>query len=234
MTGRKLILFAALVACLALAGPAWAGSVVFSGNDFPSGQGDLSFSPGLLNKLTIAAGGGGNGALVTDLLTTGGAKLCGGDCPITNGYLVLTTGGEISGSSGGGLFAYDFAAGGNIKIYGGIGALPVGTELFMATLGMGTFNGGGSVGSVTAGINLASIVLNPALGVYKYTGANNNDISFNVSPSCSTGGICNGTIVNSMTSLQTIPEPATLSVLGVGLFTFGAGLRRRMAARKAV
>ena len=75
-------------------------------------------------------------------------------------------------------------------------------------------------------------MLNPALGNYKYSGGNNNDISFNVSPSCSTGGICTGTIVQSDTTLQTIPEPATLSVLGVGLFAFGTGLRRRMAANK--
>ena len=116
----------------------------------------MSFTPGLGNDLTISAGNGGNGALITDLFSTGGASVCGGDCAIVGGYMTLTTGGETGGSAGGGLFAYNFATGGTIKITGEIPTLGINspTVLFTATLGMGTFNGGGSMGSVTAGIQL--------------------------------------------------------------------------------
>jgi PEP-CTERM motif-containing protein len=222
-----------LLAFLALAGPAWAGSLQFNGSD-SAGQGSLSFTPSVGNALTIGAGGGGNGALITDFINTFGT--CGGDCSIVGGYLTLSTGGETGGLSGGGTFAYSFGSGGTIKIVGEIPMLGINTPtaLFTASLGSGSLTGGGTVGSYTAGINLASIMLAPQVGLYNYNGANNDDISFSISPSCSTGGICTGTITQSDTSLQTIPEPATLSVLGVGLFAFGTGLRRRMAASEAV
>ena len=239
MAVRRLILIVALVACVALAGPAWAGSLQFHGNSFGSPMGNLNFTPGVGDALSISAGGGGNGALVTDFFTTGGGALCGGDCAIVGGYMTLTTGGELSGSAGGGVFNYVFGAGGNIKIFGEIPLLGINTPtlLFTANFTGGSFSGSSTVGSIIASINLASIMLNPALGTYHYSGANNNDISFNVSNSCGNPtmgnhGLCTGQIVQSDTSFQTIPEPATLSVLGVGLFTFGAGLRRRMLAQK--
>ena len=92
------------------------------------------------------------------------------------------------------------------------------------------------MGSLTPAINLASIVLAPQLGAYHYVGGNNDDIDFG-SAACATGGSCNGTIIESDTNLQAvpdIPEPATLSVLGGGLAILGTGLSRRMAATNAV
>jgi PEP-CTERM motif len=235
MAVRRLILFATLTACLALSGPAWAGTVTFNGF-ISTGQGLLSFTPGLGNSLTIGAGNGGNGALVTDFINSGiGPPICGGDCSIVGGYLTLTSGPETSGFSGGGIFSYNFGAGGNVKVIGEIPTLGINspTVLFMASLLPGTtFSGAGSVGSFLGQLNLASIVLAPQLGTYHYTGGSNDDLSFGISPSCATGGACTGSLVQSTTSLQTIPEPATLSVLGVGLFTFGAGLRRRMGRAK--
>ena len=230
MAVRRLILIVALVACVALASPVWAGTIQFHGNDF-TGQGALSFTPGVGNALTIGAGNGGNGAFISDFFNQ---QICGGDCPIVGGYMTLTTGAETSGMAGGGSFNYQFGNGGMIKIIGEIPILGINTPtvLFMANFLMGSFTGGGTIGSVTVGLNLASIVLNPALGAYHFTGGNNNDISFNISSTCSTGGKCTGTIIQSDTTLQTIPEPATLSVLGVGLFTFGAGLRKRVLAPK--
>jgi len=232
MAVRKLILFTALAACLAMAGPAWAGSLVFEGSVIPPGEGKLSFTPGAGNALTIGAGNGANGAVVTDLENTVG--LCGGMCSIVGGYLTLTTGGETSGMAGGGTFLYMFGSGGNVKITGEIPILGIvaPTTLLSATFDNGTWVGGGTVGSLTAGINLASIVLAPELGKYHYTGANTNDIGFDITASCGAGGKCTGRLIDSHTTLETIPEPATLSVLGVGLFTFGTGLRRRMAATK--
>jgi hypothetical protein len=234
MAVRKLMLFAALAGCLAIAGPAWAGSLTFNGFT-AGGQGALSFTPGLGNALTIGAGNGGNGALVTDVVNN--LAICGNDCHIVGGYLTLTSGPETSGFTGGGIFSYSFGAGGHLAITGEIPVLGINTPtvLFMATLLPGTtLSGAGTVGSFLAQLNLTSIVLVPQLGTYKFTGASNDDLSFGISPSCSTGGICTGSLVQSTTSLQTIPEPATLSVLGVGLFTFGTGLRRRMAANKAL
>ena len=227
MAIHRFILFSALAACLVLAVPAWAGTLQFHGNDF-AGQGTLSFSPGMGNLITVSAGGGGNGALVTDFFSSNG--ICGGDCPVIGGYLTLSTGGQLAcgvgGCTGSGSFNYLFGAGGNIKIMGEIPTLGINTPtvLFTASFVSGSFAGTGGVGSVVAGINLGSIVLAPQLGLYNYSGANNDDIVFNVGPTCSTGGACSGTIIESDTSFQTIPEPATLSVLSVGLFTFASGL----------
>ena len=109
MAVRRLILSLALVACVALAGPAWAGSLQFHGNSFAmGGQGDLSFTPG--GSLSITAGNGGMGALITDFFSTS----CGGDCPVVGGYMTLTTGGQTSGFASGGAFSYTFGAGGSI------------------------------------------------------------------------------------------------------------------------
>jgi len=231
----RLILLSAVASCLVLAVPAGAGTLQFHGSDF-GGQGALSFTPGLGNSLTVTAGAGGNGALVTDFLTSYGT--CGGDCSVVGGYMTLSTGGQLAcaggGCTGGGAFSYSFGAGGNIKIVGEIPTLGINTPtiLFTASFVSGSFAGTGGVASVVAGINLASIVLAQQLGQYNYSGGDNDDIAFNVSPTCSTGGICSGTIVESDTSFQTIPEPATLSVLGVGLFTVANGLRRRMPANR--
>jgi len=232
MAVRRLILFATLAACLALSGPAWAGSLQFHGNDF-AGQGQLSFTPGMNNTLTVGAGNGGSGALITDFFNSYG--ICGGDCSVLGGYLTLTSGGENGGSAGGGIFNYTFGAGGTIKVTGEIPFLGINspTTLFSATFTNGTFSGAGTVGSFLGTINLASIVLAPQLGLYHYTGASTDGLSFGLTGTCGTGGICKGSIVQSDTSFETMPEPATLSVMGVGLFAVGAGLRRKMAAPKA-
>src|SRR5208337_2989314 len=56
------------------------GVLQFFGNN-PAGQGALSFTPGVGNPLTIGAGKGANGGLITDFFN--GAGVCGGDCTIT-------------------------------------------------------------------------------------------------------------------------------------------------------
>jgi len=235
MALHKCILLCALIAFLALAGPVWAGTLEFHG-DNSAGQGTLSFTPGVGDSLTLSAGAGGNGALITDFFNSYG--ICGGDCSVIGGYMTLSTGGQLAcgvgGCTGNGAFNYTFGAGGNIKVVGEIPTLGINTPtlLFTASFVSGSFAGTGTVASVVAGISLASIVLAPQLGLYKYSGADNDDIVFKVSSTCSTGGACSGTITESDTPFQTIPEPATLSVLGVGLFTFGAGLGRKMLAHK--
>jgi len=233
MAVRRLTLLAALLVCMAFTATAWAGTVTFNGFSL-NGQGALNFTPGLGNSLTIGAGNGGNGALVTDFFSNFGGGLCGGDCSIVGGYLTLTTGPETSGFAGGGVFSYNFGAGGVLDIFGKIPALGINSNTLLLTASFlpGTaFSGAGTVGSVLGQINLASIMLAPQLGVYKFTGASNDDLSFNINPGCATGGHCTGSLIQSTTALQAIPEPATLSVLGVGLFAFGAGLRKKMLSQ---
>src|SRR5208282_5526736 len=116
MSGRRLIVCTMLAAFLMSGIPAWAGVVLpgvlqFFGNS-PGGQGLLSFTPGIGDTLTIGAGNGGNGGLITDLFN--GVGLCGGDCGVTGGYLTLTSGGEVTGTNGGGLAYYTFGAGGTV------------------------------------------------------------------------------------------------------------------------
>jgi PEP-CTERM motif len=227
MAVRKLVLCAILATCLTIVVPAWAGTLQFTGTDL-AGQGSLSFTPGLNNLLTIGPGGGGQGALVQNLVNN--LFICGGDCAITGGYMTLMSGGEATGTVGGGSFLYTFNGGGTIDIYGTIASHNINSALiFSATfLPGGVFTGAGSVGTYVASVNLGSIFLNPNLGTYKYSGGSNVDTSITINPGCSTGGACSGLIFNTNTTLQTIPEPATLSVLGAGLFAFGAGLRRKM------
>jgi len=230
MVVRKLTRCVILAACLAMAVPAWAGTLVFEGSTF-AGQGALNFNPGVGDVLTIGPGNGGQGALITTLMNNLG--LCSGNCAITGGYLTLTSGAETGGGAGGGSFTYTFGGGGLIQIFGTVPGYPINSALIFSAqfLPGGILTGTGSIGSYIASLNLGSIFLNPALGTFHYGGGANDDISISINPACGTGGACNGSIFNSNTTLSTIPEPATLSVLGAGLFAFGAGLRRRMLAR---
>jgi|SRR5271157_1983977 len=232
MAVRKLTRCAVLAMCLAIVVPAWAGTLQFTGTDF-AGQGSLSFTPGMGDALTIGAGHGGNGALITDLMNDLG--LCGGDCAVTGGYMTLTSGGQTGGSGGGGSFTYFFSAGGMIDIYGKVPSQGINNSslLFSAQFLPGAvFTGGGSVGSYIASLNLGSIFLNSNLGTYLYSGGASDNISITINNGCGLGGACNGSIYNSINPVTTVvSEPATLSVLGAGLFAFGAGLRRKMLAR---
>jgi len=233
MVVRRFTLCAVMVLCLAFAGPAWAGALQFTGDNL-SGQGLLSFTPGAGAQLTIGSGNGGNGALITDFLN--GAGVCSGNCSITAGYLTLTTGTEASSTFFPGGVTYGFNSGGSIKITGGIPLLSIanGSTLFSANfLPGGEITIFGGSGSFAGGVNLASVVLNPLLGTYQFSAGHDNDFAFNIDPACATGGSCTGTISQSTLQLM-IPEPATLSVLGVGLFAFGAGLRRKMAGKLGV
>ena len=191
----KLTLCAILATCLALGVPAWAGTLQFQGTDL-NGQGALSFTPGMGNDLTIGAGNGGSGALITDLINNLG--ICGGDCGIMGGYLTLTTGGQTGGSGGGGSFTYTFGAGGSLDIFGKIPSQGINNSslLFSATFLPGAiFTGAGQVGSYVASLNLASIFLNPNLGTYNYGAGASDDISFSLNPGCSMGGMCTDRLI---------------------------------------
>ncbi len=237
MAVRRLILFATLVGCLVLASTAGADSYTFNAPFQSTGQGFLTFTGGAGDSLTIGAGNGGNGALITDFFNTQG--ICGGDCSIVGGYIKLTSGGETMAFASGGSFSYTFGAGGSEQIFGKIPSLGINssTLLFSASFLPGATFAGSTltgVGSYASNINTNSIVLNAALGKYHYISGSGDDLSFSITGNCGTStiGTCQDAI-NQSVNMFVISEPATLSVLGVGLFAFGTGLRRKMPAGKS-
>ena len=221
-----------MIVLVLFAVPVWADSLQFTGTIF-QGQGSLSFIPGIGNAVTIGAGNGANGALVTDFVNT--SAVCTGDCAITGGYMTLTSGPETSGFAGGGAFTYAFGSGGTVDIYGEIPSLSItgSSLLFSASfLSGGIFTGAGTVGSFIGQLDLGSIFLNPTLGTYNYTDGSTNEISISLNPGCGTGGSCNGSIFNSATTLQAsaVPEPSSLFLLGIGLSGLAGMIRRKLRA----
>lgn len=248
MAFRRLFLYTLLVTCLALGIPAWAGALPpgalqFAGNA-QTGQGLLNFDPtenGGNGVLTISAGHGGLGGLITDLSSNTAPLICGGDCQVTHGYLTLTSGLETSGVVQGAGVLYTFAAGGTVSIFGGIPALgiPNGSALLTGTFLAGdTFTvtpaGLAATGTFLGMIDQTGILLNPLIGMYTFTSVSNLDTSLDLNSSCATlGNTCSGS-VDPIVQLQTpVAEPGTLSLLfGAGLATFGARLRRPGLTRR--
>ena len=223
----KFLAVIVMLGCLALASPALADNLIFNGFAV-NGTGLLSFTPGVGHTLTIGAGNGGNGALVTDYLNP---VLCGGDCPIIGGYATVTSGPEISGSAASNAFAYNFGPGGSVNIFGAIPllGLNVPSLLLHASFDVGTtFSGAGTVGSFLGALNLPSVVLNPALGTYTLIGAANDEIALSLNRGCAAGGSCSGSIIQSTTALQTVPEPGTMALLGTGILGLTGALRRKL------
>jgi len=219
------------VVALALAIPAWA-NVEFSGNSV-SGQGLFSFNPGIGHTATIAAGNGGSGALISNVLDDG---ICGGNCAITGGYMTLTTGGEVSRTFFPGGVVYTFNPGGAITIRGEIPALGINTlsTLFSATWIGETLTvtkaGSSAIGTLSGTINLSTIYLNPHLGNYEYQGANALETAFALNVGCATGGNCTGKL-NTSDVLLSVPDSSALLNLDVAC-SFGmvalVALRRRI------
>ena len=78
--------------------------------------------------------------------------------------------------------------------------------------------------------NLNHALHGPAFGSYTFTGGSGDAITISLNTGCAGGGSCIGLVDQASASLETvtaIAEPATLSVLGTGLFALGTGLRRK-------
>ena len=244
MRGKYQVVFLALLAVGLLVAPltARAGTIQFTGTDV-NGQGTLNFTPGVGDALTVGAGGGGSGALIQSLFDTVGLG-CGAGCTIsggTGGYMTLSSGLETGGSCSGGNCLYNFAAGGTIDVFGTVTSSH-GTstgELFTATFTTGSFSASGTVGTFSGGLLISSIKLCPAgfctntgggaFGSYTFVGGSGDAITISLNSNCSQGGVCQGLVDQGSISMQTtVPEPATLSVLGAGLLALGTGLRKKL------
>jgi hypothetical protein len=222
--------------------PVWAGIVPAGALQFTDGglgtQGLLNFTPGVgTGVLTIGAGNGGLGGLMTDLFN--GVGLCGGDCAIVGGYLTLTSGLETSGVIQGGGVLYTFGAGGSLSIFGAIPSLGinVGSLLFNAPFLAGdTFSvvpsGLTATGTFQGPLDYNNIALNPALGVYTFTSGSNIETSMDLNLSCATlNNTCSGSVDPTVQVQTPVAEPGTLSLLSAGLITLGVKLRGRRISR---
>ena len=199
-------------------------------------SGLLNFTPGVGNTLTIGAGNGGLGALISNMLSS--PAICGGgNCAVTGGYATLLTGSETSGSRGGGAFSYTFGAGGTFTIIGGIAPLGIAngsTLLTFSFLPGSIFSGFGAVGLFSGNVNLSSIMLNPllnaAIGTHSFTGASNFLESISLNGACQTGGKCFGALQVADPTCSSSRNQLLSPCWVAGCLQFGAGLRRKMVA----
>lgn len=224
----RVVLFAAVMVCIVpmVALPAHAETIGFSGSTASPGGGTFGFTPAAGASISVS------NALIQSLLTSFGA--CNPSCAVSGGLLNLTSGGQIANPVPG---LYIFGAGGTINITGGIAALGIaaGSSLLSATfLPNATFNFSATSTSTFGGnLNLASIMLNPAIGTFTYIGGSDNQVFMNVKFA---GGTYSGDVFSSNVAIQATPisEPASLSLIGVGLIGFAALLRRGLLELKSI
>ncbi len=233
MSLRRLLLCASLISFLLGVSPAWAGTLTFSG---AAAQGEMHFDGGASNSLTIGTDYSGNlGAAINSV--TSQFALCNPSCGVSGpppsgiGYLTLTTGSEISEPSPG-LYNFGPSGGaGGVSIYGAIPALglPAGTKLFSAQFSSATFNSFAPMSIFNGSLNPSTIYLNPALGTFKFVNGGAEAFSIDLNANCDGPGGCAGLVLSdSVTATANpIPEPATMSVLGAGLFALVMGLRKK-------
>jgi hypothetical protein len=219
----KVILLGAMV-LVALLAPAalFADSIVFSSPGTTSGTGTVSYSAG--GTFTVTS------AVITDVYINGV------DYPVVDGILDLTSGATSGylGCTGGACLA-SFDAGGSLDVTGevpGLGITTVSPLLSSSYLvnGVLSFTGGSNdTGWYSADLDPSSVVLNSgilaALLDTTVMSGSNTELLIHIDFTTST---YSGKVSESGADIIT-PEPATMSVLGLGLLSLLglAGFRKR-------
>jgi hypothetical protein len=200
---------------------AQADTLQFTGSSLSGTGGSFSFLPGSGDSLGVS------NALINDLLATGTCPTT-TSCPMSNGTLTLTSGGQISFDSS--TNSYTFDQGGSLDIVGGVSSLGIasGTTLLSASFLAGqTLQITNTSGTFRALLDPTSIILAAGLGSQAPVSGTDTESEFKVNFNFGTGAYT-GAIAQSSVSITTSPvsEPSSILFLGSSLISI-VGIRRR-------